>query len=82
MFPNIFTLGIAGLGPLTSKGSGLILTAAVGGGVIPFLLGALADEVGIQHALILPVACYLFITHYGFSGSRQSDELAPAEHVP
>jgi hypothetical protein len=25
MFPNIFTLGIAGLGPMTSKGSGLIL---------------------------------------------------------
>ncbi len=30
MFPNIFTLGIAGLGPMTSKGSGLIMTAIVG----------------------------------------------------
>ena len=35
MFPNIFTLGIAGLGPMTSKGSGLIMAAVVGGAVIP-----------------------------------------------
>ena len=70
MFPNIFTLGIAGLGPLTSRGSGLILTAAVGGGVIPFLIGALADKVDIQRALVLPIACYLFVAYYGFSGSK------------
>ncbi|MGB8261519.1 MAG: sugar MFS transporter, partial [Terracidiphilus sp.] len=43
MFPNIFTLGIAGLGPMTSKGSGLIMTAVVGGAIVPFLSGALAD---------------------------------------
>ena len=35
MFPNIFTLGIEGLGPMTSKGSGLIMTACVGGAVVP-----------------------------------------------
>jgi FHS family L-fucose permease-like MFS transporter len=70
MFPNIFTLGIAGLGPMTSKGSGLIMTAVVGGAVIPYLLGALADKVGIQHAFVLPVLCYLFIAYYGLWGSK------------
>ena len=70
MFPNIFTLGIAGLGPMTSKGSGLIMTAVVGGAVIPYLLGALADKVGIQHAFIIPVICYLYIAYYGMWGSR------------
>ena len=44
MFPNIFALGIAGLGPMTSKGSGLIMTAVVGGAVIPYLIGAAADK--------------------------------------
>jgi FHS family L-fucose permease-like MFS transporter len=72
MFPNIFTLGIAGLGPMTSKGSGLIMTAVVGGAVIPYLLGALADKVGIQHAFVLPVLCYLFIAYYGLWGSKPS----------
>jgi FHS family L-fucose permease-like MFS transporter len=75
MFPNIFALGVAGLGPLTSKGSGLIMTACVGGAVIPFLLGALADKVGIQHAFVLPVFCYLFIAYYGLWGSKLSDNI-------
>ena len=70
MFPNIFTLGIAGLGPMTSKGSGLIMSACVGGAVIPYLLGALADRVGIQHAFVIPVICYLYIAYYGMWGSR------------
>jgi FHS family L-fucose permease-like MFS transporter len=70
MFPNIFTLGIVGLGPLTSKGSGLIMTAVVGGAVVPFLFGALADKVGIQHAFVVPICCYLFIAYYGLIGSK------------
>ena len=70
MFPNIFTLGIAGLGPMTSKGSGLIMSACVGGAVIPYLLGALADKVGIQHSFVLPVICYLYIACYGLWGSK------------
>jgi MFS transporter, FHS family, L-fucose permease len=70
MFPNIFALGIAGLGPMTSKGSGLIMTAVVGGAIVPLLLGALADKVGIQHALIIPAVCYLYIAYYGLWGSK------------
>jgi FHS family L-fucose permease-like MFS transporter len=70
MFPNIFTLGIAGLGPMTSKGSGLIMTAIVGGAVIPYLIGALADRVGIQYSFVIPVICYLYIAYYGLWGSK------------
>jgi FHS family L-fucose permease-like MFS transporter len=70
MFPNIFTLGIAGLGPMTSKGSGLIMTAVVGGAVIPPLIGFLADRLGVQHSFIVPIICYLYIAYYGLSGSK------------
>ena len=70
MFPNIFTLGIAGLGSMTSKGSGLIMTACVGGAVVPYLLGALADRVGIQHSFVLPALCYLYVAYYGMWGSK------------
>lgn len=71
MFPNIFALAVAGLGSMTSKGSGLITTAIVGGAVMPWLLGAAADRVGIQHAFVIPMACYLYIAYYGVSGSKQ-----------
>jgi FHS family L-fucose permease-like MFS transporter len=73
MFPSIFTLGIAGLGPLTGKGSGLLVTAIVGGAIIPVLEGALADSIGIHHAFVLPALCYLYIAFYGFRGSRQPE---------
>ncbi len=69
MFPNIFALGIAGLGPMTNKGSGLVMTACVGAAVIPFLIGAAADRIGIQHAFFIPIVCYLFIAYYGLWGS-------------
>jgi len=72
MFPNIFALGIAGLGPMTSKGSGLIMTAVVGGAVIPALIGAAADKMGIQNAFMIPAFCYIFIAYYGLWGSKPS----------
>jgi len=74
MFPNIFALGVA-VSPLTSKGSGLIMTACVGAAVIPFLIGALADRVGIQHAFVLPVLCYLFIAYYGLWDRNRRERL-------
>jgi FHS family L-fucose permease-like MFS transporter len=70
MFPTIFTLGIAGLGPLTGEGSGLLVMAIVGGAIIPEVQGVIADSIGIHHAFILPLVCYLYICYYGFRGSR------------
>ena len=70
MFPSIFTLGIARLGPLTGDGSGLMIMAIVGGAILPVVQGAIADRIGIHHAFILPVLCYLYIAYYAFRGSR------------
>jgi len=70
MFPNIFTLGIEGLGALTGRGSSLLIMAIVGGAVIPELQGMLADHVGVHHAFVLPLLCYLYIVFYGFRGSK------------
>jgi MFS transporter, FHS family, L-fucose permease len=70
MFPNIFTLGIEGLGSLTGRGSSLLIMAIVGGAAIPKLQGILADQIGVQHAFILPLLCYIYIVFYGFKGSK------------
>ncbi len=70
MFPSIFTLGIAGLGPLTGKGSGLLVMGIVGGAIIPLAEGKVADMIGLHHAFIIPALCYIFIAYYGFIGSR------------
>jgi MFS transporter, FHS family, L-fucose permease len=70
MFPSIFTLGIAELGPLTGDGSGVLVMAIVGGALLPVLQGALADRIGIHHAFIIPTICYLYILFYALRGSR------------
>ena len=70
MFPSIFTLGTAHMGPLTGKASGLLVMAIVGGAIIPVIQGAIADKIGIHHCFILPLVCYMFIVYYGFRGSR------------
>ncbi len=75
MFPTIFTLAVAELGPLTGRGSGLLVQAIVGAAVIPVLMGALADRFGIHHSLVLPMLCYIFIFYYGWRGYR----IAPDE---
>ena len=76
MFPSIFTLGIAGLGRLTGKGSGLIIAAIVGGAIIPLLEGALADRIGLHLAFVLPAICYVYIMFYGFVGSKPQTVVA------
>lgn len=70
MFPSIFTLGIAELGPLTGDASGWLITAIVGGAVIPLAMGILADRIGLHHAFVLPMLCYLYIVYYAFRGSK------------
>jgi FHS family L-fucose permease-like MFS transporter len=69
MFPSIFTLGIAKLGPRTGDGSGMLIMAIVGGAIIPVAQGAIADRIGVHHAFVLPVICYLYIAYYALKGS-------------
>jgi MFS transporter, FHS family, L-fucose permease len=74
MFPSIFTLGVAELGPLTGDGSGIMIMAIVGGAIIPVAQGAIADRIGIHHAFFLPVLCYLYILFFALSGSRPNSQ--------
>jgi MFS transporter, FHS family, L-fucose permease len=74
MFPSIFTLGVAELGPLTGDGSGIMIMAIVGGAILPVAQGAIADRIGIHHAFFLPVICYLYILYFALSGSKPNSQ--------
>jgi len=74
MFPTIFSLGVAELGPLTGTGSGLLNMAIVGGAILPLVQGTIADRIGLHHAFFVPVICYLYILFYGLSGSKPNSE--------
>jgi FHS family L-fucose permease-like MFS transporter len=88
MFPSIFTLGVAELGPLTGDGSGIMIMAIVGGAAIPWIVGKIADLInaksyggviwgqGIHYALIVATLCYLYILFFALSGSKPNSERA------
>jgi len=65
MFPTIFSMALHGLGKHTGQGSGILCMAIVGGALVPFAQGALADSLGVQISFLLPAACYLFILYFG-----------------
>jgi len=82
MFPSIFTLGIQDLGPLTSKGSSLMIAAILGGAIIPELTGRLADKIGLHPSFIIPAICYVYIAAFGIAAIKRppgSDQLIPVE---
>ncbi|TRW18358.1 sugar MFS transporter [Glacieibacterium frigidum] len=65
MFPTIFSLASAGLGPRAAEGSGIICMAIVGGAVIPLLVGFAADATSLRGALLVPALCYAGIALFG-----------------
>jgi FHS family L-fucose permease-like MFS transporter len=79
MFPTIFSMALHGLGKFTGQGSGILCMAIVGGAVVPFVQGILADTIGLQISFLVPAACYLFIMYYGVKYANLHKEKAMAD---
>ena len=70
MFPTIFALGIKNLGVLTKRGSSFIIMSIVGGAIVPFLMGWIADKYGTPMAYLVPLVCFTYIVYFAFSGYK------------
>jgi FHS family L-fucose permease-like MFS transporter len=69
MFPTIFALGIADLGPLTKKGASFLVMAVAGGAFCPPIMGVIADHSTMSTAFIIPLVCFAFIAWYAKWGA-------------
>jgi FHS family L-fucose permease-like MFS transporter len=79
MFPTIFSMALHGLGRHTGQGSGILCMAIVGGAIVPFLQGWLADHVGVQTSFFVPATCYGFILFFGVKyANLHREEVATA----
>ncbi len=78
MFPTIFSMALYRLGKFTGQASGILCMAIVGGAVVPFAQGLLADTIGLQWSFAVPAACYAFILYFGlkYAGLYQQGEHA------
>ena len=70
MFPTIFSLASEGLGSRAKEGSGLLSMAIVGGAIMPFITGHIADWRGLEVALCVPAVCYAGILCFGVYARR------------
>jgi FHS family L-fucose permease-like MFS transporter len=70
MFPTIFALGIKGLGVNTKIGGSLLVMGVAGGGAFTPLMGFISKNGSMALAMLVPLACYVFIAWYSFVGSR------------
>lgn len=79
MWPDIFTLAVDKLGAYTARGSGILMIGVMGGGVLPFLQGILADlfRGDWRWTWIIVVLGELYILFYGLHGYRirQTDNM-------
>ncbi|HBE41048.1 MAG TPA: hypothetical protein DDW27_07575 [Bacteroidales bacterium] len=70
MYPTHFALGIRGLGERTKLGSSFMVTAILGGSVMPILMGWIADNYSMRTGFIMPLFCFIFVMIYGFNWDR------------
>jgi FHS family L-fucose permease-like MFS transporter len=70
MFPTIFSMALNKLGPATGQGSGVLCMAIVGGALVPFAQGLVADRGGVQLSFLVPALCYGFILYFGLKYAR------------
>lgn len=64
LWPCIFTIAVAGLGKNTNQGSSLLIMMIMGGGLVSWFQGVLADKIGIQHSYIVGVICFAYLAFY------------------
>lgn len=81
MFPTIFALGIKNLGPLTKRGSSLMVMAIVGGAIFPAIMGRISDATNIQTAFVVPLVCYAYILYFAIAGYKPSEGELPVAAV-
>lgn len=64
LWPCIFALAINGLGKHTNQGSGFLIMMIMGGGIISWLQGVLADYTNIHVSYIVGILCFLYLAFY------------------
>jgi len=69
LWPCIFTLAISGLGKNTNQGSNFLIMMIMGGGIVSWLQGVVADKTDIQFSYIVGVACFAYLAFYAWKVS-------------
>lgn len=70
LWPCIFALAINGLGKHTNQGSGFLIMMIMGGGIVSWLQGVLADYTNIHFSYTVGVVCFLYLAFYAVTVTK------------
>ena len=73
IFPLVFSIAVDSMPDHANELSGLMVTAIVGGAVLPPLMGVVADATSMRGGFLVPIAALLYITWIAF-GTRAPQE--------
>ena len=67
LWPCIFALAISGLGKNTSQGSSFLIMMIMGGGIMSYLQGYVADLTSINFSFIIGIICFSYLAFYAWT---------------
>jgi MFS transporter, FHS family, L-fucose permease len=70
IFPLVFSLAVESLPDRANEVSGLMVTAIVGGAVLPPVTGFIADHSSVQLSFLVPLAAIVYIAGIAFSNRK------------
>lgn len=65
MFPTIFALAVKDVGHHTKRASSFLIMSIVGGAVMPYVMGVVADRYSTAWAYLVPMCCFVVVAWYG-----------------
>ncbi len=72
IFPLVFSITVDAMPERTNELSGLMVTAIVGGAILPLLMGAVADAVNVVAGFIVPLSALVYITIVSLRSPRRA----------
>ncbi len=79
MWGGIFNLAVEGLGKFTAAASGIFMTMVVGGGILPLIQNAIADNAGYLISYWVPLIGLAYLFYYALIGSKNVNTDIPVE---
>jgi FHS family L-fucose permease-like MFS transporter len=81
MWGGIFNLAVEGMGKYVASASGIFMTMVVGGGILPLIQNAVADNANYMVSYWVPFLGLAYLLYYALIGSKNVNTDIPVDVV-
>jgi fucose permease len=76
IFPLVFSITIDRMPEHSNELSGLMVTAIVGGAIVPIIMGKVADLTNVLTGFVVPFVCLLYIAFTSYVSNKSTQAKA------